>query len=221
VIHNGIAMNGANGNSRKDPLVESEGPVIVWCGRLQKWKGAHIFIRAAALVRQRFPSAQFLIVGGSLFGLEKDYEKELHQLSAELGLSSCLRFAGHQPTVEPFLQLAEIVVHSSITPDPFGMVCLEAMKLGKPVIASAEGGPSEIIENGISGLLVKPGEPANLAEAIVKLLEYRSLRITMGEAARKRAENFFSINRMIREWEQVYLELIPNRAPVLERLNIG
>jgi len=186
-------------------------PVALWCGRLQRWKGAHVFVRAAAIARQSIPSARFVVVGGTLMGLEPDYESDLRALARTLGLESAIQFVGQQMDVWPFLAQADVVVHSSIAPEPFGLVILEAMLAGRPVIASADGGPLEIVEPEVTGLLVPPGDAAALGAALVRLLGDAAAATRMGTDGRRRAERHFSAAAMTRRIETLYDEVLAVR----------
>lgn len=179
-------------------------PLVLWCGRLQRWKGAHVFVRAAALVQKKLAEARFLVVGGSLFGLEPRYPQELRSLAKELQIDARLRFAGHREDVGRLMAASDIVVQSSIAPEPFGMVLLEAMVRGKPVIASDAGGPREIVLAGETGLLVPPNDAAALADAILKVLDDLGLGRKIGEAGRRRVEECFGIRTMIGKIEALY-----------------
>jgi glycosyltransferase involved in cell wall biosynthesis len=178
-------------------------PVVVWCGRLQRWKGAHVFMRAASLVAAEFPSATFVIVGGTLFGLEPEYPSELCTLAGSLGLGDRIRFVGQQPDGLPWMAAADLIVHSSIRPEPFGMTVLEAMAAGKAVIASAAGGPAEIVLPDKTGLLVTPNDPQALAAAMRRLLADPQARVRLGEAGRERAANF-SVASQVERFAALY-----------------
>ncbi|HEY7160935.1 MAG TPA: glycosyltransferase family 4 protein, partial [Acidobacteriota bacterium] len=201
VVHNSIAPANAA------TAVMNHDPVILWMGRLQRWKGAHVFIKAAGIIHKEYPEVQFKVVGGALFGIEPDYEKELHDLAQSFHLENVLTFTGHQSSVDTFIQSADIVVHSSIRPEPFGLVILEAMNAGKPVIASNEGGPLEIVQHEVTGLLIPPNDPEKLAAAIMNLSADASLRTRMGQAAQERVKKYFNPAKMIRALESLYSEL--------------
>src|SRR6266487_2334054 len=184
--------------------------LVVLAGRLQRWKGVHVFIEAAAQVARRRPEAHFLVVGGTLFGLEKRYDHELRARVASLGLDRTVTFAGHRSDVDRFFAAADVVVHASIEPEPFGMVLVEAMAWGKPVIASDSGGPREIVRHGETGLLVPPNDPALLARALVTLIEDSELRDRMGKAGAARFKEAFLASRMTRELEEAYEQVASN-----------
>lgn len=202
VIHNSIRSTNTSTTSAMN-----QDPVVTWIGRLQRWKGAHNFIKAAGIIHKQNPEVQFKLVGGPLFGIEPEYQTELHDLARSLNLENALTFMGHQSAVNDFIQSADVIVHSSIRPEPFGLVILEAMNQGKPVVASNEGGPLEIVEDGVTGLLIPPNDPEQLANAILKLLQDKSLREKMGKAAHERVKEHFTPAKMIQALEALYFQL--------------
>lgn len=211
VVHNGVDVGALADDavgSATTGAAEQAAPLVVWCGRLQRWKGAHVFVRAAASVSVRLPRARFAVVGGPAFGLEAGFADELRRLRDELNLGSRLEFTGHLPDPQPMLSAAAIVVHSSIRAEPFPLSILEAMALGKAVIASGVGGVLESVEGGVSGLLVPPGDPDALAGAIARLLEDEPLRRRLGSAARRRVVEEFSADAAVRRVETLYEELL-------------
>lgn len=136
-------------------------------GRLAPWKGQHVFLRAFAQAF-RGKDARALIIGDSLFG-EHDYRAQLRELTHELGIEDQVTFTGFQSDVWSKLAELDLLVHCSITPEPFGQVVLEGMVAGVPIIASNEGGPAEIITDGVDGILVPPNDPQGLAAAMTEL----------------------------------------------------
>ena len=179
-----------------------EGPLVVGIvGRLAAWKGQDVFVRAFA---EAFPEGdeRALIVGGALFG-EDDYATELLALVDELGLSERVELTGHVDDVPAQLERMHLVVHASVLPEPFGQVVVEAMAAGRAVIASAEGGPLEIIRSGVDGVLVAPGDVAALAEAMRRLATDPQERDRLGQAARASVERF-APERVGRQVEDVY-----------------
>jgi glycosyltransferase involved in cell wall biosynthesis len=136
-------------------------------GRLAPWKGQNIFLDAFACA---FPDGgcEAWIIGSAMFG-EDDYVDSLHAQAERLGVSQNVVFRGFQEDTWSELAQIDILVHCSLTPEPFGQVVVEGMAAGVPVIASAAGGPTEIISNNVDGILTPPGDVAALAAAMRRL----------------------------------------------------
>jgi glycosyltransferase involved in cell wall biosynthesis len=163
-------------------------PLVGIVGRLQKWKGMHVFAEAFAQIRHTMPEVQGVIVGGK-HDYEPDYEASLVQRVQELGLKDTLKMVGAQRNVPEWMQAMDVIVHASER-EPFGIVIVEAMSLGKPVIATVPGGPAEIVEPDVSGQLVTWNEPAELARAIQKFLVDTDFAESCGRNASLRAQQF-------------------------------
>jgi glycosyltransferase involved in cell wall biosynthesis len=212
VVHNGVTLyaraNQDGATEVRDELGVPHGaPLVVMACRLQRWKGVHVFVEAAAPVARACPEARFAVVGGTLLNLEPDYALELRAQAERLGLGDSLRFTGYRPDAKRFLASADVVVHASIEPEPFGMVIAEAMALGRPVVATDLGGPREIVEDGVSGVLVPPNSAAHMAEAILGLLRAPERRTRIGEAAVLRIQHDFTAEQMARRFEALYEQL--------------
>ncbi len=164
------------------------GPMIGMVGRLQRWKGMHVFIAAMARVHKARPDARAVIVGG-VHETEPHYGRELETQVRELGLGGVITFAGFQSNIPEWMQAMDVFVHASDR-EPFGIVVVEAMALGKPVIAGSSGGPAEIITDGVDGLLVAFGDDESLAAAILRYLDDDAFAARVGAAARIRAAVF-------------------------------
>ncbi|HEX6323113.1 MAG TPA: glycosyltransferase family 4 protein [Vicinamibacterales bacterium] len=204
VVQNGVSL------TPTPPAFASDGAAVVWCGRLQRWKGAHVFLEAARLVRQQHPGARFWVVGGTLFGKEPEYAEELHE-QASRALDGAVTFTGHVPDARPYIAAADVVVHSSISPEPFGLVIAEALAEGRPIVAFDQGGPAEMIESGRSGRLVAPGDIESMAAAVDELLRKTDLRSRLAEGARRRARHF-GLEAMLRRMHFAYDEVAAGGA---------
>jgi glycosyltransferase involved in cell wall biosynthesis len=163
-------------------------PIVGIVGRLQHWKGIHVLIEAMPAVLREFGDARCVVVGG-VHDLEPDYPAFLNQRIAELGLNNRVLMAGLQKNVPEWMQAMDVIVHASDN-EPFGLVVIEGMAMGKAVIAGAGCGPSEIITTGINGFLTPFGDAAALADAVLRYLRDPLLRQSMGDAARRRARDF-------------------------------
>jgi glycosyltransferase involved in cell wall biosynthesis len=154
-------------------------------GRLAPWKGQNVFIDAFA---RAFPDGdcEAWIIGSAMFG-EDDYAASLHEQVQRLGLGQLVVFRGFQEDVWGELAQINALVHCSLTPEPFGQVVVEGMAAGVPVIASAAGGPTEIITNYVDGILTPPGDVAALAAAMRRLHHDPSMRRSLVAAGRETA----------------------------------
>lgn len=220
VVHNGVPVQdpvnpGDGASVREEFGVPIRTPLIIMVSRLQRWKGIHVFLEAAASVARQRPEPHFMVVGGALFGLDQGYAASLHDMVNRLGLKRRVHLVGYRSDVAGFFAAADVVVHASIEPEPFGMVLLEAMAAGKPVIASDLGGPREIVENGVTGLLVPPSHPERLARAILTLLNDPERMIRMGKAGATRVRERLSAERMVRGVEAVYEVMLGAPPPNL------
>lgn len=194
IIHPGlpideIAASAGTGRAVRRGLDWDENIVVGIVGRLQPWKGQTIFLEAAATVATRYPSVRFLIVGGAVVANDGAYEASLVRMVDDLGLESTVRFVGHQTDVYQWTDALDIVVHASSN-EPFGLVVLEGMALGKPVIATNTGGPTEMVEDGSSGLLIPALQAESLANAIMSLVADPKAAQTLGKNAAMRALHF-------------------------------
>jgi glycosyltransferase involved in cell wall biosynthesis len=217
VVHNGVPLNStvirdSGPGVREEFGVAPDTPLVLMVSRLQWWKGVHVFIDAASSIAKANPNVQFIIVGAPLFGLEEDYPTLLREQIVRLGLQRRVRLAGYRSDVGRFFAAADIVVHSSIDPEPFGMVLIEAMAASKPVIASDLGGPREIVEDGRTGILVPPGRPEELGLAILRLVTDPKRRAQMGEAGARRVHSCFSAQQMVKRLESLYAKLATERV---------
>lgn len=164
------------------------GPVIGIVGRLQTWKGIHVLVEAMPKVLQQHADACCIVVGGK-HELEPDYPAYLENRIAALGVQDRVKMVGLQRNIPEWMQAMDVIVHASDV-EPFGIVVIEAMALGKPVIAGKAGGPTEIITDQLDGILTPYGDADALASAILRYLGDRPFAAATGSAARKRALDF-------------------------------
>ncbi|NBC86064.1 MAG: glycosyltransferase [Bacteroidetes bacterium] len=176
------------GDVRRDLDLPADGPLIGMVGRLQRWKGMHTFVDALAAVRETHPQARGVIVGGR-HPHEAQYADTLKRRVDDRGIGSSLSMVGHQSNVHRWMQAMDVVVHASDA-EPFGMVVIEAMALGKPVIAGAAGGPAEIIDPGVNGLQAPYGDARTLARRLRMLLDDPVTARRIGAAGQHRAQAF-------------------------------
>jgi len=181
-----------------------ERPVVAMVACLVPWKGHEVFLRACAAVLPAF-DATALIVGAPPGGLDR-YPARLRALARELGIGARVVFTGHETDVASVMAACQVAAHASISPEPFGRVILEAMALGRPVIATNAGGAAEVVEHGRDGLLVEPGDVSGMARALHLLLTDAPLRERMGRAGRGKAARY-SISDHVAKVEAVWDDL--------------
>jgi glycosyltransferase involved in cell wall biosynthesis len=195
---------------RRDFGIPAGAPIVAAAARMDVWKGLEDFIEAAALVHAMLPQAHFVIAGGAITGLE-DYAASLRSLASARGLDGILHFADwrYGPDAMPgFYQSVDVVALPSREAEPFGLVVLEAMASAKPVIATAQGGPLEIVEDGNTGLLVPPRSPRQLANAMVRLVDDPRTAMQMGAAGRARVAAAFDIDVTVRRLQALYDQVV-------------
>jgi glycosyltransferase involved in cell wall biosynthesis len=173
-------------------------PVIGIVGRLCSWKGQHHVVRALALLRERGHDVHGLIVGGNAYDFEPDYEPRLRALTTQLGLDEQVTFTGQVDDGTVHMQLMDVMANAS-GHEPFGIVLLEAMGLGVPVVAVAAGGPAEIVENGESGLLVRSASADNFADAFERIVTDGGLKARLADGGARAVAERFTTERMVEQ----------------------
>ena len=202
-------MPGDGSRVRGELNVAAGQPLIGIVCRLDAWKGVDDFLVAAAQVAVADHEAVFAVIGGPIIGQES-YEDALKMRARELGLGTRVRFSGwrYGPAEMPDVHRAlDVLVLASREPEPFGLVLLEAMATGKPVVATAHGGPIDIVEDGRTGELVAPRDPAAMARAIIGLLHDPARCARMGRHARERVLAHYTAGQYVAGVEAVYREL--------------
>jgi glycosyltransferase involved in cell wall biosynthesis len=169
--------------------------VIGLVGRLQPWKGQDRFLGALAELRRRGNDVHGLLVGGEAYERSAGYGDELRALSERLGLGDRVTMTGQVDDPRPYFELIDVAVNASEA-EPFGIVLLEAMAAGTPVVAVAAGGPLDVVEPRVSGVLAADGSPPALAAAIAALLADPGRRRAIAAAGRRRCEEHFSAAAM-------------------------
>lgn len=215
VVLNGVEQprsedDGAGVSSLRSALaIPSGAPVVGMVGRLSPFKGQEELIRASAILRPQFPDLRVLISGrdtdesiwthgpGAV-----SYRAILEQIRAELDLGRCVEFLGFNASAQDVYRASDVVAAPSHA-EPFGLVVIEAMLAGKPVVSCNAGGVPEIIADGETGWMVPPRSPQALATAIARLLADPQAAKRMGGAAKRDASQRFSLERYARDFSSV------------------
>jgi len=218
VIHNGVAIPDnpqpeTRGRVRQELGLPPGAPLVAAICRLAPCKGVQFFLAAAANLASRWPDVRFLIVG------DGPSRGELERTAARLGLTGRLLFTGSRSDIPEVLAELRVCVLPSLF-EGLPNILLESMAMRIPVVATRVGGTPEAVEDGVTGILVPPRDPGSLARAVEHLLEDPEAGRRMGEAGRERVIARFSIERMVRATESLYIQLLQQRrgrvsAPLL------
>jgi glycosyltransferase involved in cell wall biosynthesis len=215
VIYNGVDVIRFSNDAHSRTRVRQEWGIapnevlVGMLGRISTNKGQHLFIDAAAKVAITRPQARFVIVGDVFPGFEH-LLVDLKKVASNCGLDRVLIWSNFRADASAVMQAIDIYVMPSVIPEGLGLVVLEAMASGKPVIAYARGGYMEAIEPGVSGILVEPDNYEKMATAINLLIDSPDERLRIGNAARDRVVSAFNMNSMISQWLDLYDSLLPN-----------
>jgi glycosyltransferase involved in cell wall biosynthesis len=183
-------------------------PVVGVVGNIREWKGQEVLIQALPAIRARFPGIACLLVGHATAG-DAAYMARIqahidaHQLAPHVFLT------GYTTNVADFLRVMDVAVHTSVTPEPFGRVLLEAMAMRKPVVGSRGGAVPEIVVDGDTGYTFTPGDSGELAARILDLLEHPDRARAFGEAGYQRLVDEFHVDRNVERTMAVYARVLP------------
>jgi glycosyltransferase involved in cell wall biosynthesis len=216
-VYDGIDVDayeraGAYREAARQSLGFDDEIVIGFPSVMTAWKGHRCFLESLAGIRRRFPNVRGLVLGGSP-GRDDSYERSVKRAVGELGLGDVVRFTGHVESMMPMYAAMDVMVHASQQAEPFGLVVVEAMAAGVPVIASKHGGPAEVISHGVNGLLHDPAKP-ELGRLITTLIDRPHFARQLVEAGRRRAR-FFDHTRTWRGVVGLYREIHARRHTTL------
>jgi glycosyltransferase involved in cell wall biosynthesis len=175
--------------------------VVGLLARLEPAKDLHTFLRAAALLTEKVSEVSFLVIGGG--SLQHDLKRE----AQSLGIAGRVIFTGPRRDVPRLLATCDVSVLSSLK-EGMSNTILESMAAGKPMVATRVGGNVELIQEGVTGFLVPPRDPAALATAVYKILADPVLAQHMGRQAKARIARHFSVNALAGATEQLYDKLV-------------
>jgi glycosyltransferase involved in cell wall biosynthesis len=189
---------------REELGLAPDAPVVGMVARFNPGKGHNVLLRAVANVMRSRPDVRCVLVGDGLFPGERRWQARVAALARALGLGDRVVFAGWRDDVPAVLAALDVFVHPPTAPDSLPTVVLEAMAAERPVAAADIGGLPEIVEDGVSGCLVPPGDPAALAAGLHRLLGDPAARRAMGAAGRRRAAREFTRERFGQAMAVVY-----------------
>lgn len=213
VVHDGVdqAKLSLIGHKTRDEIRHSlgvpDGRVFVaMVGNVREWKGQHVVLEALATMTPEERDSLFVSFIGSQRPEDADYFQRLQKMVDEAGLSDSVDFPGRRGDVPEIMANADIVVHSSVKPEPGGTVVIEAMTFGAPVVVASKGGHLDYLKPGL-GRVHDVDRPEQLAGHLLELAGDPELRQRMVAGSRERSAEF-SIDATARKMEQVYRELL-------------
>ncbi len=213
-ILNGVDLTefhpGLSGECVRSELGWQGRPVIAATSRLDPGKGHEALLEAMGAVLARRPDARLLIAGRAAVN-PADRHATLERCIESLGLGEAVRLLGFRRDIPHLLAAADVCVLPA-SAEACGRVLLEAMAMAKPVVGTASGGTPEIVADGVTGLLVPPGNPPALAAALLAILQDPSRARGMGAAGRERIATYFTIEAHARKTAQVYTEVLAARG---------
>lgn len=210
VVHNGVdpapfdAVAATEAQALRTALSPDAACVLAVFGRLHEWKGQHVAIDAVAQLPE---DCHLWVIGAALFG-ERAYEAALRARAAERGVASRVHFLGFRSDIAPLMRAADVIVHASTLPEPFGRVVVEGMLACRPVVASDAGGVREIVTDGVTGVLVRPGDVGSLARALAALRADAPRAAALAAAGAARAREAFGVAAMVQGVRAVLAEAI-------------
>lgn len=199
VVYNAV------GDAKFDRLIGKDDDKIIvgMAGRINRWKGQKLFVDAAEIVAKQKTNVSFEIAGDVYQG-EDFIREDLVSYIKEKKLDQTVLLDGLVQDMPSFYRKLDVFVLPSLQPEPFGLVVIEAMSYGLPVIATNHGGPTEIIENGKEGYLVRYDNANEMAERILELVNDKEKRHSMGLLGQKKKMELFSVPAMVRNMENVF-----------------
>ncbi len=206
VVYNGVDLDKFNthhSNSDVLPVLRKGGAHAGCVGRLHPVKDHACLFRAIDHVRQFVPNVHLSLIG------DGPLRRELSDLQSDLGLRDHISFLGQRDDVARLLPQFDVFVLSSLS-EGISIALLEAMAAGLPVVATNVGGNPEVVQHGVTGLLVPPQDSRALADALLQVLSDPEARQAMGRKGRERVEAHFSLSAMARHYGQIYERALTN-----------
>jgi glycosyltransferase involved in cell wall biosynthesis len=214
VVFNGLPplpeTNPSAADAIRQQMGANEGDVVATvAGRLNHWKGQDLLIEALARLQSQGRLGRLRVaIVGDVFAGHEDVKGALVRQVAQHGLQDRVAFISFVDDIYPVWRASQIAVVPSTEPEPFGMVAIEAMACGVPVVAAGHGGLLDIVRHNETGLLFEPRSADALAGALARLLDDVSLRKRLGTAGAQRQQALFSLRAQVAQTHAVYRSLV-------------
>jgi glycosyltransferase involved in cell wall biosynthesis len=212
VIRNGVNAPCGCGNGlsesenrslKKELEIGRRDRVIAMIGNMRPVKGHIYLLKAIPLVLKELKNIKVLFIGDGVL------KKDLISKCKEYGIADNVKFLGYRDDVEKILEIVDLVVSPSLS-EAISMTILEAMVVGKPVVATKVGGTPEIIDDGITGFLVPPMDEEKMAGGIIRILRDGELAFRLGSNGRERVRTKYGLDEMISRYEELYWNVYRN-----------
>ena len=209
VVHNGVEIRGCNSNLRKITKITSNDSPTKFAniGQFVPWKKQSVFLKAACRLIQKGSKAEFFLIGDDVFGRDPEYKVRLTNQIRNCEISQKFTLVGWQENMREIWQKIDCLVHTADR-EPFGRVIIEAMIHKVPVIAASGCGPSEIIENGNTGILVDANDIEQLTEAMLKIASDRKFALRLASAGYEQVISRFSAGRAANRIQKIYVQVL-------------
>jgi glycosyltransferase involved in cell wall biosynthesis len=201
------AVKCKNADIKRELDIPEDSIVIGIIGNIREWKGQEYFVKAFMSLGEKYRNMYGLVIGGHA-AEDEEYLRSLKKIAESSDVGKRLRFLGFRDDVPELLRIFDLFIHASITPEPFGMVLLEAMLNKVPVIATNFGGPVEILENGRCGILVPPRDVDAIVAGVEKYLNEPSFREEMVNRAYKKVETDFDLRNTVKQVDALFQEVV-------------
>ncbi|NOZ64410.1 MAG: glycosyltransferase [Caldiserica bacterium] len=200
VIYNGINLEDFSFQALSNKRKKKVGVIA----NFYPEKGQRFFLEAVPHIKREFPETEFILAG------EGEKRKAMENLCKEMGIDGMVKFLGLCEDIPAILSSLQVLVIPSVR-EGLPNVLLEALSTGTPVVATRVGGIPEVIRQGEEGILIPPGDPMSIKQAVCFLLSHPEKAREMGRKGRKLAENRFSLQRMLQDYEGMYLSLLSKK----------
>jgi glycosyltransferase involved in cell wall biosynthesis len=204
LVHNGVDLVAFDRAAMEGTGPAPDGPeTAAMVALLVPWKNHGLLLDVASVLKRRGRRFRILVAGKG----NGDWDAHLREAARERGVDDVVQFLGHVSNVPALLRGISVLVHTT-SEEPFGRVFLEAMAAGLPVVAARSGGALDVVEDGVTGILVPPGDAEAFADALARLFDDPALRQRLGNAGRRRAEERFSLERHVKAVLEIHREVL-------------
>ena len=219
VVHNGVPLDELADRSRQGALraelgISADARVVGFVGRLVTWKGIDVFLDAAGALAASDPSVRFVVVGDAPVGSMARSLDDFRAEARRRGLEGRIAFTGFRRDAAACVLDFDVLVVPSTLPDPCPRVVLEAMAVGTPVVGSASGGIAETVKDGVTGLLAAPGDAADVAAKVGRILADPTLAAALGREAAREVEREHDAVRVAARIQAIVLEALDEGSAV-------